>query len=97
MGQFNSTRWKDWRLVSLVEADEKERQEKEKDAPDIGKAQKVAKPKTDNEGKRETVQINGIKFYLDADNITSKTGHTITWAQLCSLYEYGKENKYYKE
>ena len=93
----NINKWQDWRLASLQEAESKEKQEKEANAEEIGPAKKVAKPKTDNEGKREVVEINGKRFSLDMDNATSKVGHTFSWTEICALYNYGKDKKYFTD
>ena len=90
----NLNKWKDFRLAALVEAENKAEKKKEGDAKEIGPVQKLAKPKTDNEGHREIVEILGKRFYLDNDNVTSRTGHTFSWVEIMALYEYGKENGY---
>jgi hypothetical protein len=102
---MNTNKWREWRLSALIEAEDaekkekkekKEKQEKEEDVPEIG-VSKAKKPGTDNEGKREVVDVNGKRFYLDMDNVTSRTGHTLSWVELVALYEYGKENKFIKK
>ena len=94
----NLKQWRDWRLATLVEQEKKEEKKKEEEVEDITPTiKRVPKPKTDNEGHRETVAILGKKFYLDDDNVTSKTGHTFSWIEIAALYEFGKEEKYIKE
>ena len=93
----NIEKWRDWRLCSIIAEEAQDKEKENKDAEEIGpgSAEKVAKPPTDNEGKREVVAINGKRFHLDADSATGKTGHTFTWVEIEALYDYGKKEKYF--